>query len=141
MNNEKTENLINELRESNSVYHYISKYDTEFPKISFRKYVDMIIQKKNLKKSKIIKDAGLHRTYAYQIFSGKKKPSRDKVIMLSYGLDLTLKESQKLLKIAEFSPLTPKNKRDSIILYAKCNGLNMNKTLSLLYENGEEILQ
>lgn len=141
MNNEKTENLINELKESTSVYHYISKYDTEFPEISFRKYVDLIIQKKKLKKSKIIKSACLHRTYAYQIFSGKKKPSRDKVIMLSFGLDLALAETQRLLKAAEFSPLTPKNKRDSIILYAKCNGLNINKTLSLLYDNDEEILE
>ncbi len=93
INNEQTEKLINEIRDSSNVYKYISKYNTDFPNVSFINYVNLIIQKKHLKKSDVIKKTGLHRTYAYQIFSGKKKPSRDKVIRISFGLQLDLENT------------------------------------------------
>lgn len=136
--NEKTEQLMNELKDSSNVYSYISKYNTDFPNISFTDFMDLIIQKKGLKKSKVVKATGLHRTYAYQIMSGKKKPSRDKVLTFSFGLGLNIDDTQRFLRIAEFNLLYPKQKRDSIIIYAICNEYSLDKTNFLLDENNEE---
>lgn len=138
IDNEKTEKLMNELKDSSSVYSYISKYNTDFPNVSFTDFIGLVIQKKKLKKSQVVKATGLHRTYAYQIISGKKKPSRDKVLTFSFGLGLNLDDTQKILRIAEFNLLYPKQKRDSIIIYAICNGYTIERTNWLLDENNEE---
>lgn len=136
--NEKTEKLINELRDSSNVYSYISKYNTDFPNLTFTDFIDLVIEKKKLKKSHVVKATSLHRTYAYQIMSGKKKPSRDKVLTFAFGLGLDLDDTQRFLRIAEFNLLYPKQKRDSIIIYAICNTYTLEKTNLLLYENNEE---
>lgn len=138
MEHERTEKLFNEIRESQDVYSYISKYDTDFPTISLPDFIDLIIQKKELKKSHVVKKADLNRTYAYQIMSGQKKASRSKMIRLAYGLNLNLEETQKLLKISEFNPLSPKNKRDAIIIFAICNEHDIDRINDVLFENNEE---
>lgn len=139
--NEKTEKLIDELRDSSSLYSYMSKYDTDFPNISFSDFIDLVIQKKKMKRSQVVKDAGLHRTYAYQIMSGKKKPSRDKVLTLAFGLHLNLEDTQKFLRIAQFNLLYPKQKRDSIVIFALCNAYTLDRTNVLLYDNEEEPIE
>lgn len=141
MNNEKTEKLLNELKEASSLYSYINKHNIDFPNLSLPDYIDLIIQKKKLKKSEVVKNAGLHRTYAYQIMSGQKKPSRDKLLTLAFGLELTLEEAQKMLTLAEFNPLYPKNKRDSVVIYAICNKYDLMATNHLLYDHGEEVIE
>lgn len=141
MNNEKTEKLMNELKEASSLYSYINKHNIDFPNLTLPDFIELTIQKKNLKKSQVINNSGLHRTYAYQILSGQRKPSRDKMIAFAFGLCLNLEESQKMLTIAEFSPLYPKNKRDSIIIYAICNHYDLMSTNDLLYDHGEEVLE
>jgi len=141
MQNEKTEELISQIKNSTNVSQFINKYDESFSDINFTNYVKLIIQKKGLKKSKVIKKAGLHRTYAYQILSGHKRPSRDKVLRFSFGLELDLNETQQLLKVAQYSTLYPKNKRDAIIIYCKCYGYNLITTNELLYNNEEVIIE
>lgn len=141
MNNEKTEKLMNELKEASSLYSFIDKHQDAFPNLTLPDYIELLIQKKGLKKSQVINDTGLHRTYAYQIMSGQRKPSRDKLIAFAFGLNLNMEETQRLLTTAEFNPLYPKNKRDSIIIYAICNHYDIMSVNDLLYEHGEEILE
>ena len=77
-----------------------------------------LIEVKKLKKPSIISKSGLERSYAYQIFAGKKIPSRDKLLVLAFGMKLTFDEVQQLLKVNGYAQLYPKNKRDSIIIFA-----------------------
>lgn len=134
---DKTEELLNILKDETNVYNYIKKYQSQFPPISFENFVELVLQKKDMKKSDMIRRTGLHRTYAYQILSGKKKPSRDKVLRFAFGLMLNLDETQKLLAAAAFNPLYPKNKRDSIIIFCILNGKSIFETDALLYDNDE----
>lgn len=59
---------------------------------------------------------GIDHTYAYQIFDGRHKPSRDKFLCLSFGMGLTVDEVQLLLKNANMQPLYPRVERDVYIL-------------------------
>ena len=45
------------------------------------------------------------RNYAYQLFNGTRKPSRDKVIQLAFGFGLSVDDTQELLKVARQAPL------------------------------------
>ena len=60
--------------------------------------LEKLLEEKNINKSKCIEASGLDSTYAYQIFSGIKTPSRDKLLALCLGMGLTLEETQTLLK-------------------------------------------
>lgn len=141
LDDETTTKLLGEIRDSTSVYDYITKYDSDFPLISFKHYVELVMEKKAIRKSLMVKRSGMSRTYAYQILSGLKKPSRDKVLRLCFGLELNLDETQKLLNIAGLNPLYPKNKRDSILIFSLCNGYTIYDTESLLESHGEPSLE
>ena len=67
-------------------------------------------------KARIIARSEIPRNYAYQLFSGLRNPSRDKVIQLAFGFDMGVEEAQELLKLARQAPLYPKILRDSVIL-------------------------
>ena len=84
---------------------------------SISKYLCDIIESKNLSKSDIIKKSDINEIYGYQIFSGKRTPSRNKLLCICIGADFSLEETNETLKVAGFSPLFPKIKRDSIIIF------------------------
>lgn len=112
-----TDNLMNELIQTNNINQYMKENEKYLIDLSLSEHLNQLIKEKQLVKSQVIKQAELHEIYGYQIFSGKRMPSRDKLISLCVGMGLNTEETQATLKIAGFASLYPKNKRDSIILY------------------------
>lgn len=110
-----TEELLKILKNS-SLDAYLAENGGEMAENPICDYLTAVLNEKGLKKSEIIKKSNVQTNYAYQIFSGLKIPSRDKLISLCFGMSLTLDETQTLLKYAGFAPLYPRNKRDSVII-------------------------
>ena len=135
-----TEELKKELMSCNDIRAFLAENQEFFLKTSFVEYLEQLIQEKGLKKSEIVKDSGLDQTYAYQIISGKKNPSRDKLLCLTLALGLNDKETENLLYLAGKPALYPKKPRDVIILYALNHKLSVIKTDELLYEANEKTL-
>ena len=71
----------------------------------------------------VIEQSQIERTYGHQLFNGTRRPSRDKVIQLAFGLGLSVEETQRLLRAAGKSQLYPRLKRDAVILYGLRKGL------------------
>lgn len=139
VNLEQTTKLIEELKNSHDLMDYIEKYDFNYASISFTEYLEKLFDDSNLKKSEVIRSINLTRSYAYEIFSGQKKPSRDKVIMLCFGLSVDYQEAQHLLSMAKHNPLHPKDKRDSIIIYGLYNLLSFYQ-INILLNDFDEVL-
>lgn len=112
-----TEELLKILK-SGSLDAYLKNNSGELVENPICDYLTAIIDERNLSKAEVIKKSNVQTNYAYQIFSGLKIPSRDKLIALCFGLSLTLDETQTLLKYAGYAPLYPRNKRDSVIISA-----------------------
>ena len=110
-----TEELLETLKKENSINHYFNNNTEEFIKSSLSEYLNQLLYEKDINKTKAIEKSNLNNIYAYEIFSGKKKPSRNKLLQLIFGMELDLESSQKLLRLAGLSPLYPRNKRDSIM--------------------------
>lgn len=81
-------------------------------------YLMYLLHKKNLKRSQVVEDSGVDKAYVYQIFNGSKKPSRDKLIAIAFGMHLDEEETQRLLKLAGHSELYSRVARDALILFA-----------------------
>ena len=51
----------------------------------------------------------------HQVFSGRRRPSRDRLLCLCFGLGAGLEEANLLLKGMGYAPVYPRLKRDAII--------------------------
>lgn len=135
-----TDELMNEIKSTNEIDKFIERNDGEFISEPLHDILNRLLKEKHLKKSEVLARSSLNRIYGYQIFSGKRIPSRDKLIALCFGFKFNLEETDKLLKTAGYSPLYARNKRDALIIYA----INSNKSIfvvnELLFENGFDIL-
>lgn len=135
-----TNELMEALNSSSSINSYLQKEEEHLINASLSVYLNQLLADKDLKKSQVIKNAELNEIYGYQIFSGKRLPSRDKLISLAFGFSLSLEETQQLLKYAGFSALYPKNRRDSILIWGISHRFNIYQTNEELYNQAEDTL-
>lgn len=134
-----TDELFVELREGNDVKNYLRQNRDEFVR-PLSEYLGSLLAQKNLSKQAVIEKSGVQREYAYHIFSGlKKNPSRPKILALAFAMNLTLEETQYLLRYAKQSPLYPRNPWDSVIISAIDQKLNVLQTNELLSQLGETL--
>ncbi|MBN2878291.1 MAG: helix-turn-helix transcriptional regulator [Clostridia bacterium] len=66
--------------------------------------------------AEIVLRCNIDRNYLHQILNGTRKPSRDKLIQLAFGMQMDEETTQDMLKIAQMSPLYPRILRDAAIL-------------------------
>lgn len=76
----------------------------------------------------------------HQIISGRRQPSRDRLLCLCVGLGLTLEETKDFLKKARETDLYAKDRRDAIIMFAIVQGWDLGRINDSLYEDGEKTL-
>lgn len=112
-----TEELTNILAEKKNINRYIAENKNEFSVPSFTEQLKYHMQIRNIKRSEVLAQTLIYSRYGYEIFDGKKKPTRDKVLQLCLALLLSLTESQHLLNAAGVSELYPRSIRDSIIIH------------------------
>ena len=89
-------------------------------------------------KRDIIKDAWLDTTYGYQIFDGKKKPRRDKILQLAFGFPLSVEDTNILLRAGGMNSLYIRSKRDAICMYCLQQHTTSDECNEMLYKAGEE---
>lgn len=83
---------------------------------SFDRFIRALSEELSLSRAVVIARSDIPRNYAYQLFNGTRKPSRDKVIQLAFGFGLDVDGTQELLKVARHAPLYPKIPRDIVLL-------------------------
>lgn len=138
--NKNTQELLKLLKNSRKIESYLSSQSKELQDFSLPEYLDKLLKEKNFKKSQCILEANLQRNYGYQIFSGERTPSRDKLLSLCIAMRLTPEETHSLLCSTGFADLYPKNKRDSILIFSLEKHFNVLETNELLYDLGEKTL-
>lgn len=140
MKSKSTNELLNILKQSDSPKDYIVNNGNSLITDCLSTYLTTLLSQKGITKSQVIKAAELNDIYCYQIFSGKRFPSRDTLISICIGMQLNVDETQQLLKYAGFAPLYTKNIRDSIILFGIINEYSIYEINESLYSNNEQTL-
>ena len=122
-NNPKTTDLMQEALEySQRFSEFEAAYRQQYTTEDFLKFVETAIEAKGLSKANVINHANLERTYGYQILRGARKPSRDKLIQLAFGLQLNTEEAAKMFKLAGYLPMYPKIQREAAMLFCLNKG-------------------
>lgn len=135
-----TEELLNELQKAEDVFEFAKENEMELESIFLTELLEQLLEKYQKQKKDIIKEAGLDMTYGYQIFDGRKKPRRDKIIQLAFGFPLTVEETNRLLRAGGVSSLYVRCKRDTICMYCLQQKMTVVCCNDLLYQAGEETL-
>lgn len=128
-----TGELLARLFKATQLKDVFHKEDIPQPPL-FDEYLRQLCRGKGEIAEHVIKRAGIDRTYGHQLFSGRRKPSRDKVIQLAFGFGLDVEEAQKLLKAARHTALYPKIKRDAAIIYCLARNMEIAGVQNVLTE-------
>lgn len=133
-----TEELLDELLEAPSIDSYL---DVHAPGTrSLSDYLNELLVAKRLKRSQVVRMANLNETFGYQIFTGARNPSRDKVLQIAFAMALTLRETNRALEAAGVSSLYSKDRRDAIIIFCLDRSCSLQKVNEELYRFGERTI-
>lgn len=135
-----TEELLNELKQAKALDDFITENTEEFEVVPLTEVLMQLMKKYEKARIDVIKSARLDYTYGYQIFDGKKKPRREKLIQLAFGFPLSVEDANGLLRAGGVSGLYVRNKRDAICMYCLQKGMSVEECNAYLYQMGEETL-
>ncbi|WP_302383189.1 XRE family transcriptional regulator [uncultured Adlercreutzia sp.] len=107
---------------------------------SLADYLHELLMAKDLKRADVYRASGLNSTVVYDAFSGKSRLGRDNAIMMAFGLGCSLREAQRLLKLAGVAELYPKVRRDAIIIWCIDRGMSREACDDELWRFGEKTL-
>ena len=132
-----TDELLNELLDAPNIDGYIREHDFAAPSLS--DYLKQLLQEKGLERSRVVRMADLNETFGYQIFTGARHPSRNKVLQIAFAMALTLKETNRALTAAGVSVLNCKDRRDAIIIFCIDRGCSLQKVNEELYDAAKKL--
>lgn len=135
-----TQELWAKLFRTASLDRYLSESGAGVELPAFSTYLTGLCRAKGEKPAHILNRCNIESSYGHRLFSGGRKPSRDTVLQLAFGLELDAEETQQLLKVARAAPLHPRVKRDAVIAFCLHRNLPLVEAQQLLSENGLPIL-
>lgn len=129
-----TQKLLEGLKNADDIKTFLDLHEQEFLSQTLTDYLNELMTDKNTTVAKIAKNSGIGE-YVYKIFSGERRATRDVLISVAFGMELSIEETQLLLRIAKFAVLDSREKRDSVIIYALAHKMTVFECDDLLNEN------
>lgn len=136
----QTDDLREELMETTDLRRFLAENQQSFHTESIGQALNAIFLTRDISKAALARSAGMSEVYLHQVFSGHRTPSRSRLICLCFGLSVSMKQTQALLRQSGYAQLYPKNRRDAIILYGLHNGLPLCQVNDQLFDADEEPL-
>lgn len=140
MKQKNTDELRQELMDYSNLDEFLLENRNNFNSEEANFFLNSLFERTNISKATLAKQAGISEVYLHQIFSGKRNPSRNRIICLCYGLGTTIDETQELLKLFGAAQLYPKNCRDAIIAYGIIHKTDLFEINDKLFVENEETL-
>jgi len=136
-----TEVLLKEIKEATNIYTYIENNNKLLTAPTLVELLNQLFQSYSIKKAEFIYRSCFSRSYVYEVFSGKKIPSRDRLLMIILILNASVEEANKLLQSSSYHSLYPKDLRDAILLFGIQQKMSVQRVNDILFELNMELLQ
>ena len=118
--NKSTDNLLNTLSNPSpsELKHYLQEHFSD-GEPNFPAYIDMLLSQKKLKRQDVLIRANLPQKYGYKLLTGETHTTdRDKILRICFSMEMSLKETQRALRLYGMAELYPKLKRDVLLIVA-----------------------
>ena len=140
MENKTTDDLSQALMSEPDLDSYLRENQPFFAGQSIAELLALYHERTNLSKAALARKAGMSEVYLHQVLAGRRNPSRDRLLCLCVGLETSLEEAQRLLKLASYAPLYPRLKRDAIISYGIVHHMALGEINDKLFTENEKTL-
>ena len=74
------------LKNARSFGDFLKRNRENMLEADLSKYLMELLAQKGLKRAQVVEDSGVDKAFVYQIFNGSKRPSRDKLIAITFGM-------------------------------------------------------
>ena len=86
------------------------------------------------------RQSGISEVYLHQVFSGRRTPSRNRLLCLCFGLGASVEEAQELLRHARLAPLYSRDRRDAIVIFGLSHNMTLGEINDKLYAEDADTL-
>ena len=117
MRRKNTDDLNQELMSAPDIDSYIKNNQTSFAERSVTELLASFYDRQGLSKVELARRSCMSEVYLHQVFAGRRNPTRDKLLCLCIGMELSFDETQELLKEAAYAQLYPRIKREAVIIH------------------------
>ena len=135
-----TDDLTRELMSEANLDTYLKACQPYFSDCTIAQLLETLYERRDLSKAALARKAGMSEVYLHQVFSGRRNPSRDRLLCLCIGLEASLEETQHILKQAGYAQLYPKMKRDAIIGHGIAHQVELGVINDKLFAENEKTL-
>ncbi len=140
MPQKSTDDLYQELMDTPNLDAYIKNNQAQFSNQNVAELLTKLYENYPLTKAELARQSEMSEVYLHQVFSGRRKPSRDRLLCLCIGMRLSLEQTQHLLKHAGYARLYPKSHRDAIICFGLLHGFSLYDINDKLFVENEKTL-
>ncbi|HJA70112.1 MAG TPA: helix-turn-helix domain-containing protein [Candidatus Lachnoclostridium stercoravium] len=140
MDNKSTDDLKQELMSDPDIDSYIRKNESCFVSRSVTELLTEFYERRNMTKSQLARKSNMSEVYLHQVFAGRRKPSRNKILCMCIGMELSIEDTQRLLKEAAYAQLYPRIRREAIIYHGIVHHTPLDEINDKLFEADEKAL-
>lgn len=141
MNEKNTDTLQQELMSTNNLDRFLTENNASFRDVPLQEAIQRIFDEKGMSKAQLAKQSGISEVYLHQLFSGRRFPSRSRLLCLCFGLGATVDEAQSLLQQARHAPLYSRDRRDAIIIFALSHHMTLFEANDKLFTENLDTLR
>ena len=136
----ETDDLKQQLMQTADLDSFLSENSGNFNDKTIQELINALYVKTDMTKAELARRSGVSTVYLHQLFSGRRNPSREKLICIAIGLGASLDETQEMLRRSGFAELYAKDKRDAIIIFGITHGKNLLQVNDDLFDKNMETL-
>lgn len=126
---ETTSKLFHRLRNRESGEAFLNQEQTE---PTCARVLREILTNAGMSAPEWIASVNISKSYGYQVLRGERTPGRDIILRTALALQLSLKETQRLLAVGGCGALYPKVRRDAAVVFALHQKMTLLETEELL---------
>ena len=140
MEGKNTGDLTAELMSQPNLDSYLKDNQQVFVDRSVAELLASLCDKYPTPKNALARKAVMSEVYLHQVLSGRRNPSRDRLLCLCLVLGTELEETQTLLQSAGYARLYPKVRRDAVIIHGLIHRTDLNEVNDKLFAENEKTL-
>ena len=140
MKEKSTGDLSQELMNQPNLDQYITENQAYFVDVDVSAFLTNLYEKCGLSKAELARRAEMSEVYLHQVFSGRRRPSRDRLLCLCVSMEVSLEDTQRLLKQVGYAPIYLKLKLDAIIGHGILHRTPLTEDNDKLFSENEKTL-
>jgi len=133
-----TTELLQDIKNYKEFNAYLKHDEVHLRKTMFTEKLKALLDQDSRTRIEIAQEACISEIYLYQITTGKRIPTRDRLLCLCLAMHPKLDDVQELLRSCGYAPLYPRDRRDAQIIHSILHGVTLYQTDDALIEIGEK---